>query len=329
MKAVMLKGKGGLDQLEVVDLPLIEPGPGQLRVKVLAAGAGFTDVMMRESKYMFAPPWPFVGGYELVGVVDAIGKGVEGFRLGQRVAALTVYGAWSEYFVREAEHFVPVPDGLDPGEAVALILNYVTAYQMLHRSAKLQPGQTALVSGANGGVGTALLELGRLAGAKMLGASSPKHFDLVRSYGADPIESRTRPLDQLVREKLPDGVDVAFDGLGGKSTREHIRATRKGGTVVGYGFMQARGSRFAGLRGILTVVVGAPLAGRRGTFYGITSVYRKDKTPLKEDLPKLFALLAEKKIAPRIAARLGLLDGRRAEEMLERGGVAGKIVLIA
>jgi NADPH2:quinone reductase len=328
-RAVMLKGKGGLDRLEIVELLLEPPKPGQLRIKVAASGAGFTDISMRTSKYLFAPPWPFVGGYEVLGFVDAIGDGVSGFSLGQRVCALTVYGAWAESFTREADHFVPVPDGLDDGEAVAMILNYVTAYQMIHRFAKLRPGQTALVSGANGGVGTALLELLKIHGVRPLGACSKQHFQYVRALGGEPIESRVKPLDVAVHEVLPGGVDAAFDGLGGRSAREHIRATRKGGVVVGYGFMQARGSFFGGLRGIIAAKLGARLSGRRGDFYGITAIYRKDKRPFKEDLSKLFSLLKEKKLRPKIAARLGLLDGRRAEELLEEGGVNGKIVLVA
>src|SRR5882724_7664114 len=183
----MLKGKGGLDQLQVVDLPLEEPRPGELRVKVRAAGAGFTDITMRTGNYPYRPAFPFVQGYEGVGTVDAIGPGVTGFRLGQRVAALTVYGTWAEYFTRAAEHFVPVPEGLDDAEAVAIIMNYVTAYQMIHRSARVQAGQRVLVTGANGGVGTALLELLCLAGARSLAAVAPKHFDYVRGFGAEPI----------------------------------------------------------------------------------------------------------------------------------------------
>jgi NADPH:quinone reductase-like Zn-dependent oxidoreductase len=325
----MIKGKGGLDVLETVELPLEPPKPGQLRIKVTASGAGFTDITMRTSKYLFAPPWPYVAGYEVLGIVDALGDGVSGFSLGQRVCALTVFGAWAEYFTREADHFVPVPDGVDDGEAVAMILNYITAYQMIHRFAKMQAGQTALVSGANGGVGTALLELLKIHGVRALGACSKQHFDYVRSLGGEPIESRVKPLDVAVHEVLPEGVDAAFDGLGGSSAREHIRATKKGGFVVGYGFMQARGSFFGGIRGILVAKLGARLSGRRGDFYGITAIYRKDKRPLKEDLPKLFALLKEKKLHPKIAARLPLLDGKKAEEMLEKGGVNGKIVLVA
>jgi NADPH2:quinone reductase len=329
-QAVMLQGRGGLEKLEHVSLPLAEPGPGEVRVKIRAAGAGYTDVTMRTGYYPYRPPFPFVPGYELVGEVDAVGPGVTSLRKGQRVAALTVHGAYAEYIVREAEHFVPVPEGLDDAEAVALILNYVTAYQMIHRSAKLSPGQTALVTGANGGVGTALLELLRAHGVKVIASASPKHFDLVRSLGAEPIAARTAPLDTLVRAVLPEGVDAAFDGLGGKGTGECIRATKKGGIVVSYGFMATTsGGNLAAVRGFLALFVGAFFAGRRSTFYGITQIYRKDRKPFQEDLPKLFALLAERRIQPRIAARLPLLAAREAQAKLVEGGVAGKIVHLA
>ena len=333
-RALQLQGKGGLDQLQVVELPLTPPGPGELRIKVEAAGAGFTDITMRKTKYMFAPPWPFTAGYEAVGVIDALGDGVSGFAVGQRVCALTVYGAQAEYLTRAAEDFVPVPAGLDAGDVVALPLNYGTAYQMIHRVAKMRAGQTALVTGANGGVGTALLELLRLHGVKALGSANPSHFALIRELGGEPIEGRARPVDVSTREKIPDGVDVSFDIMGGAGTRACIRATRRGGRVVGYGFMattnkDGQPSTLAVLRGFAAIFLGAPLVGRRGAFYGITARYRKDKRPLKEDLATLLELLAQKRIQPRIAARLGLLDGRKAQEMLEAGGVAGKIVLVA
>lgn len=327
-RAIQLKGKGGLDQLQEVELPLEPPGPGELRLRVRASGVGFTDITKRTGRYLFAPKFPFVEGYEVVGDVDAVGEGVAGFALGQRVCALTVYGAWAEYFTRNADDFVPVPEGLDDADVVALILNYTTAYQMIHRVAKMRPGQTALVTGANGGVGTALLELLRAHGVRALGSASRKHFDLVQSLGGEPIESRVHPVDVAVHAVLPEGVDVAFDILGGAGTRECIRATRRGGLVVGYGFMAARGGRLGTLRGFGALLLGTRLAGRRGAFYGITALYRKDKRPLKEDLPKLFELLAARKIAPQIAARLPLLAGREAERLLEAGGVAGKVVLL-
>jgi NADPH2:quinone reductase len=331
-RAVMLQGQGGLEKLEVVELPLTPPGAGQLRVKVLAAGAGSTDIAMRTGKYIYAPPWPFVPGYESIGIVDALGDGVTAFKLGDRVAALTVYGSFAEYLTRHADEFVAVPAGVTDTEAVALILNYVTAYQMIHRYAKLQPGQTALVTGANGGVGTALLELLRLHGVHAFGACSEKHFDFIRALGGEPIPSRGTSLDETVRSMCPAGVDAAFDIMGGAGARECIRATRRGGAVVGYGFMgtimNGKPSPWLTLRGFAALLLGARLVGRRGSFYGITALYRKNKQPLKEDLPKLFTLLKENKLKPVIAHRLPLLAVRRSQELLLAGGVAGKIVLL-
>jgi len=287
---------------------------------------------MRKGRYPYAPPFPLVPGYEVVGDVDAIGDGVTGFAVGQRVCALIVHGGQAELLVREAAHFVPVPDGVDDADVVALILNYATAYQIIHRVAAMKPGQSALVTGANGGVGSAALELLRPLGGKVLGAASPKHFDFVRNLGAEPIEARGAPLDQAARKILPDGVDVALDGLGGAGTAACIRATRRGGQVVGYGFMATTtaAGRFstAGVaRGFASLYVGARLRGRRGRFYGITQVYRRDPEPFKADLSKLFELLRAGTIHPRIAARLPLLAGAAAQQLLEAGGLQGKIVL--
>lgn len=332
-RAIMLQGKGGLDRLEEVSLPLTDPGPGQVRVKVTATGAGSTDVTMRTSKYLFAPPFPYVPGYELVGTVDAIGDGVTGLTVGQRVAALTVHGAFAEYVVRAADDFVPVPDGVDEdAAALSLILNYGTAYQMIHRSAKMRAGQTALVTGANGGVGTALCELLRLQGVHAIASCAPKHFDAVRALGAEPIPSREGPVEVAVRRVQPEGVDAAFDIVGGAGTRECIRAVKRGGIVVGYGFMGAfrngKPSTLLTLRSFLALYVGTRLVGRRGTFYGITALYRRDKRPLKEDLARLFELLRDGKIHPIIAHRLPLLAARRSQELLLAGGVVGKIVML-
>ena len=154
-RAVVLKSKGGIEALELRDLPLEPPGAGQVRVKVRASGVGFTDIIMRRGYYPYAPKFPFTPGYEVVGDVEALGAGVTSLKPGQRVAALTVHGGYGEYLTRGAEEFIPVPEGLDDAEVTALILNYVTAYQMIHRFAHIQPGQKALVTGAGGGVGTA------------------------------------------------------------------------------------------------------------------------------------------------------------------------------
>ena len=213
-----------------------------MRVAVRASGVGATDLTMLAGEYMFAPKIPFVGGYEIAGVVEAIGADVTGFRVGQRVAALTVYGGFAERLVRGAEHFVPIPDEVSDVEAVAVILNYVTAWQMIHRVANVRAGQTALVTGAGGGVGTALLQLLRLAGVKTYGAASARKHGLVASLGATPIDYRLGPIDRLIRAHEPAGVDFVFDAIGGANSGPCLRATRRGGMVVGYGFMAVDGA---------------------------------------------------------------------------------------
>lgn len=327
-RAVMLTRKGGPEVLETVELPLRDPAPGEARVRVRACGVGATDITMRRGYYPFAPKIPFVPGYDVVGEVDAVGDGVTGVAAGDRVAALTVHGGYAEYLYRGAEELVKVPAGLDDAEVVALILNYATAYQMIHRVAAQRAGESALVTGANGGVGQALLELLRVHGVSAIGAAGARAHELVRALGATPIEGRAAPIDEGVRAIRPEGVDAAYDALGGRFVGQCIRATRKGGWVVGYGFSATDNSALGAARGFGALYVKARLLGRRGAFYGITARYRKDPRPFLEDLPKLFALLAEGKLRPRIAARLPLLDARRGNELQERGGVDGKIVLV-
>src|SRR5580693_336088 len=158
-RAMMVTKAGGPEALTPIEMPVVEPRAGQLRVRVRAAGVGSTDLMLLAGKYRYAPKIPVVPGYEIAGTVDAIGPGVTGFTLGQRVAALTVYGGFAELLVREAEHFLPVPDGVSDRDAAAVILNYVTAWQIIHRTVSVRSGETALVTGAAGGVGTPALQL--------------------------------------------------------------------------------------------------------------------------------------------------------------------------
>jgi len=327
MQAVMLTKKGGPEVLETVELPLPEPSPGEVRVRVRATGVGATDITMRRGSYPYAPRFPFVPGYESVGIVDAVGLGVTALREGDRVCALLVYGGYATHVVRGEEHWVKVPDGLDDVQVVSLILNYVTAYQMIHRKARLQPRQWALVNAANGGVGQALLDLLRAQGVSAIGAAAKARHDIITSYGAIPIEGRSAPLDAGVHVVRAEGVDAAFDGVGGAHTGQCVSSTRPGGITVWYGFVGARGLP-ALARSALSLFVGARLRGRRGSFYGITMLYRKNPQPFREDLPKLFDLLAQGKISPRIAQTFPLLDARKANERLEAGGIDGKLVLV-
>ena len=325
-RAYVITRPGGPEVLQARDLPLTEPDPGELRVRVRACGVGATDLTMLAGKYRFAPKLPVVGGYEIAGEVEAIGAGVSGFDVGQRVAALTVHGGFAERLIREARHFVPIPDGVSDVEAAALILNYVSAWQMIHRVAKPKRRSTALVTGAGGGVGTALLQLLKLEGVTAYGAASrPKH-DLIEKLGGIPIDCRSGPVDRLVRARESGGVDVAFDALGGASIATCLRAVRRGGTVVGYGFMAANSS-LSQARMFFDVFAGSRLRGRRGAFYGISLLYRKDPQPFLEDLPKIFAAVAERRLEPVIAEVMPLQRVGEALTRLAGGSVAGKIVL--
>ena len=325
-RAMMITRPGGPEVLQPVDLPVTEPGPGELRVRVRACGVGATDLTMLTGTYAFAPKLPLVGGYEIAGIVEAVGAGVSGFDVGQRVAALTVHGGFAERLVRGAEHFVPIPDEVADVQAAAVILNYVSAWQMIHRVANVQAGQTALVTGAGGGVGTAILQLLQLAGVKSYGSASASKHGLVARLGATPIDYQAGPIDRLVRACEPTGVDVAFDAIGGANIRNCIRAVRRGGTVVGYGFMAVDGT-LARARLFWDVFAGSRLRGRRGTFYGISLLYRKNKKPFHEDLPKILALVGSRQIEPVVAATFSLADARKALELLAAGTVEGKIVL--
>jgi NADPH2:quinone reductase len=334
-RAIMLTGKGGPELLKPVDLPVTEPKAGEVRLRVLATGAGATDVTMRRGYYLFAPKIPFVPGYEVVGEIEALSAEARaaGLQLRQRMAALIVHGGYAEKVVLPVSALVPVPDALDPADAVALILNYVTAYQAIHRVARVERGQTALVTGASGGVGSAVLELLRLAGVNTIGAASPARHALVRALGATPIDGRGAALAPQVRAIVPQGVDVAFDGLGGRFVGECVSATRRGGTVVAYGFSGAQHNGkpdyLATARGALELLVGARLRGRHALFYGITKLYRQDPQPFREDLRILFALCAAGQLKPKIHRRLPLLAASEAGTLLERGGIEGKIVHLA
>src|SRR5437867_3507889 len=174
MKRVVVDHYGGPEVLRVVEEDDPRPGPGEVCVRVLAAGVSFTDALLRAGTYLGGPKPPFTPGYELVGVVEQLGPGCSRLRVGDRVAALTVWGADAERVCVPEKYAVEVPEDLDPAEVVSLVLPYVTAYQLLHRVARVKGGETVLVHGAAGRVGTAVLELGALAGLRLYGTASAR-----------------------------------------------------------------------------------------------------------------------------------------------------------
>src|SRR5438445_10460426 len=226
---------GGPDALQVVEEECPEPKDGEVRVRVLAAGVSLPDLLMREGIHPETPRLPFTPGWDLVGIVDKLGDGVSGIEPGQIVGALPIHGAYADFVCLPQRELVPVPSGLDAAEAVSLILNYVTAYQMLHRSVKVRPGQRVLIHGAAGGVGSALLQLGRLAGLEMYGTCSSRGASAVSDLGGIPIDYRQLDFVKEIHRLTSEGVDVVFDSISGIHIWRSRNALRPGGKVVAYG----------------------------------------------------------------------------------------------
>jgi NADPH2:quinone reductase len=328
--------------LEVRQEPRPEPGKGEVRVRALAAGVCLPDVMARAGVHPETPKLPFTPGWDLVGVVDRPGAGVTGLEPGQVVAAMPISGAYAQYVCLPPQELIPVPAGLDPAEAVSLVLNYLTAYQMLHRCVRTEPGQRALIHGAAGGVGTALLQLGRLAGLEMYGTCSPRGAPVVSRLGATPIDYRQQDFVEEIRRLTGAGVDVVFDPIGGAHLWHSRSALRPGGTVVGYGLRSGlrgeglasarpgRRQRYGGTATFALYIAGGwLLPGRRRVVpYSIQTLKRLKPRTFRQDLTTLFGLLGERKLSPLIAHRYPLAAARQAHERLEAGGVAGKIVLL-
>jgi NADPH:quinone reductase-like Zn-dependent oxidoreductase len=252
-KRIVIAEHGNTDVLKIVEEALPEAKPGQVRIRVLAAGVGYSDVMAQRGGYPLAPRMPFTPGYDFVGIVDQLGERLSGIEIGEYVAALNPdMGSYAEYVCVDPEILVPVPRNLDPAEVTCLILNYLTAHCILHRKAMIHEGESVLIHAAAGGVGTALLQLGRLLNLKMYGTVSSSKQDIVREFGGIPIDYRNEDFLQRIIGETQGGVDAAFDPFGGSNLRRSYNAVRKGGRVICYGFS---GDNFGGLRPMITGVL--------------------------------------------------------------------------
>ncbi len=341
-RRIIVTHYGGPDALQLLEEECPEPKRSEVRVRVLAAGVSLPDVMAREGIHPETPPVPFTPGWDLIGTVDRVGQGVTGILPGQIVAAMPISGAYAEFACLPERELVPVPSGLDAAESVSLILNYITAYQMLHRSAKVRAGQRVLIHGASGGVGTALLQLGRLVGLEMYGTCSSRGAAAVSELGGIPIDYQQQDFVTEIQSLTNPGADVVFDSMGGAHIWRSRNALRRGGKVVAYGLTGSlRGGRLASgrssgrhpYRAIATF--GLYIAGsfllpgrKRVVPYSIQTLKRLKPTLFRQDLTALFDLLQQKKIKPVIAHRFPLSEARQAQELLGEGGVIGKIVLL-
>jgi NADPH:quinone reductase len=330
---------GGPEVLQLVEESAIpEPGPGQVRIKVLAAGTGFTDTMIRRGRYPdFKGPLPFTPGYEIVGVIEKTGAGVVTPREGEMVADLCVVGGYAQYAIRPSRFLVSVPDGIDPAEAVCIPLAYLTAFQMLTRCRNLASGATILVIGASGTVGTALLDLARHFGLKAIGTCSAANLAVIERFGAAAIDYRTGDFVTSVRQLTPGGVgvDIAFDAIGGAHFGRSFACLAPGGLLVGYGSQTmavGRESLIAAGLGLARLKLWSALSflfGRRSAvFYSITTRRSNHPEEFKADMATLFQLLGVGAIQPIVIERLPLAAASEVHARIDRGGLGGKIVLL-
>jgi NADPH:quinone reductase-like Zn-dependent oxidoreductase len=327
---VVVTAHGGPEVLKYIEEDLPEPGPGEVRVKVLAAGVSYADVLMRRGLYPGTPAPPFCPGYDIVGEVDAIGNAGCSFSLGQRVGAMIVRGGYSQFVLVHQEYLVSVPPEVDPAEAVCMILNYVTAYQMLHRVAHATKPQRILIHGAAGGVGTALLQLGAISGLTMYGTASKSKHEVITASGGVPIDYHAEDVSKRIRELTVDGVDAAFDAVGGLNWWRSYRLLRNKGILVCYGVSAAvtQGKLVGAASFLLLGVLSAIPDGRKCVWYNITNLRKQHPEWFRQDLTILFDLLAQRKLQPVIAARLPLRQAAQANQWIEQSKVSGKIVLL-
>jgi NADPH:quinone reductase-like Zn-dependent oxidoreductase len=326
---VRLNAFGGPEELELETVPdLPEPAAGEVRVRVLVTSAAFTDVMIRKGLYPDVKDKPpFTPGYDMVGVVDATGPGAARFKPGDRVADLTTIGAYAEYICLSEDGLTPVPEGVSDIDALGMVLSAVTPWQMLTRVAKMQAGQSLLIHGAGGAVGTAMLQLARSAGIAAFGTDIAAKHDLIRRLGATPIDADV-PTEALL-EATGGGVDAVFDPLGGDSLSRSLHALKPGGMLVAFGFQNevlGRGGSIP-LDFVKLKFWDWLPNGHATAFYSIGAMRRRHPDWFRADLATLFDMLAAGRFDPVLAEVLPLAQVRRAHERVEAGEVSGKLVL--
>ncbi|MFG3659180.1 medium chain dehydrogenase/reductase family protein [Streptomyces sp. NPDC047706] len=338
MKAteVVLPAAGEPESLELRVRELPKPGPGQALVRVEASGVTFAEQQMRRGKYYDMPKFPFVPGYDLVGVVEELGSGQSAHvAVGQRVAALTKTGGWAGHALLDAADLVAVPEGITAAEAETLVTNGATAWRMLFRTAKTRSGDTVLVHGANGGVGSVLVQLARSSGIHVIGTASARNQEAVAAMGATPVDYRG-DVAARVRELAPGGVAAVFDHVGGKGIDDSWRMLAPGGTLVSYGSASTRDQAGSGTVAVLKLI--AKLAvrnalpnGRSACFFNLWAGKARRperyRAELRKDLTMIFELLRSGTIETRIDRVYPLREAAAALRHAESGTAVGKVVI--
>lgn len=330
---IVVQQRGAPDVLSWMPIQTPTPAAGEVRIRVEAAGVSGYDLMIRRHWFFGFTKTPYTPGEDVVGVVEAVGPDVTAFKIGQRVAGWTFGqgGGYSEIVVRPAETLVPVPDGLDPVMAAAIITNYLTASLALEKTAKVQSGERILIHGAAGGVGSALLQLGNLAGLELYGTGSEKSTGFITENGAVPINYRTENFVGRIRELTNNGVDVVVDVVGGpRQLWRSARCLKRGGRLMMLGMASTKKSGISIIpRSLMTLGLLAlwPNGIRLPMSPSMLSFPARNLDWYSDTLADLLAKAAADQLRPAIAAEIPMRDAARAHAMLEDGGLVGKVVL--
>ncbi len=321
MRAILCKELGTADKLVIEDIASPEPGKGQVKVKVKAAGLNFPDTLIIEGKYQIKPELPFSPGGEMAGEIIAVGEGVKRYQPGQRVMGLTGYGAFAEEVLVPENQLIPVPDGMDDNTAAAFTMVYGTSYHALKQRANIQPGETLLVLGASGGVGLAAVELGKAMGATVIAcASSEEKLAVAKEAGADDlINYAEEDLKDALKKRYPKGVDVIYDPVGDKFTEAALRNMAWNGRLLIVGF--AAGD-IPKIPANLALLKGCSIV---GVFWGAFT--QQEPMVNMQNIMELFQLFGQGKIKPRISQVFKFEEYEQALAALTSRTAKGKVVL--
>lgn len=322
MKAVLSEVAGPPESLVVRDVPTPEPGRGEVRIKVHAAGVNFPDTLIIEDKYQFKPPRPFAPGGEAAGVVDAIGEGVTNVKVGDRVIAMTGHGAFAEYLIAGETRVIPMVGDMPFDVAAGFTMTYGTSHHALKQRARLQPGETVLVLGAAGGVGLTAVELAKVMGARVVAAaSSDDKLALCREYGADEtINYSAEDLREGIKRACGGkGPDVIYDPVGDKYAEPAFRSIGWNGRYLVVGFAAGEIPK---LPLNLPLIKGASIV---GVFWGAFTAH--EPKVHQDNMRELLTWYAEGKLKPHVSEHFSLEDGPKAIRWMMDRKAKGKVVL--
>lgn len=326
---VIIRAAGGLEKIGWEEVPIVKPQDGEVLVRVEMAGAAFGDVLLRRG--VAGSRFPVTPGYDFVGIVEVLGRGATRFKVGARVVGFPGQAGQQEYVCLSENELAPVPEGVVPEKAVASVLNYLTALQLLTRSS-LKPGDTAFVYGLAGGLGGAMRQVARPLGVKLYGTASPNRL-AEANEGATAFDRSKPDWPAEARRACPDGFDAVFDPIGGASLNRSYGLLSHKGILVMIGAassVQGSGNARVGVLGtVLRLALLKLRPGSRRARIFMVEGPKRNPAGFQSDMTKLFQWLGDGTIDPLVYTVLPLKEARKAQELLERGNASGKIILVS